>query len=209
MKALLILLLFLASFSLLSADELPIGKKYIVHETEIVNKDVFSDYIFLAAFKDYNEGTMYESCRIYDNSASCGSSVFAVRKSDYDSNAINISGVSDYTEQCRKIDSYIRGNKNYVKLFDVDCSNTANNNTPYDKVIEKYEIESINHDDGKALLKKIKTVYLDGQDRIIDEKKGLNQQLEDSNKSGYIYYSLPILSLVFILTFVVLRKRKL
>lgn len=205
MKTLLILLLCLFLVGILKADELPIGKKYISHETQIVNKDIFGDYIFLTAVKDLSGSSMFESCVLFKNNATCGSTIFAVKKTDYDSAALDVSGITDYSEQCRKIDGYIRNNKNFILLIDVECSRVSNKNTPYDKVIEKYEIEKIV--DNKAVVKRVKTLYLDYNDNIIEEKTGLNQQL-DIQKGNYAYFTIPVLSIIFITAIIVIRKER-
>jgi len=198
--------LFLLFASVIVADEIPVGKKNIIYNLEITNTADFNDYVFLIA-RHYNYADdQYYDCTFFNEPASCQSTVFALLKKDFNEKDLDFTSLTDYSEKEKKVTEYILQNKSLIKVLDPDCSDLADKEAPYDKIVEKYEIQSISG--STAEVKRTKTLYFDSDNKLIDERSGIDQRFDDRTNSRFIYFSLPFLSLIFLSTIIYIRKRR-
>jgi len=198
--------LFLLFASVIFADEIPVGKKNIVYNIEVTNTSSYPDYVFLVAHKYRYSGNDYYDCNVLSAPAGCESTIFAIPASKFNEKDLDFTSLTDYSEKEKKVTQYIEGNKDLIRILDPECNNLVDKETPYDKIVEKYEIKSITG--STAEVKKIKTLYYDADNRLIDEKSGIDQKFDDHTNNRFIYFSLPLLSLIFLSTFIYIRKRR-
>jgi hypothetical protein len=127
-------------------------------------------------------------------------------KKDFNEKDLDFTSLTNYSEKEKKVTEYVLQNKSLIKVLDPDCTDLADKEAPYDKILEKYEIQSITG--STAEVKKIKTLYFDSDNRLIDEKSGIDQKFEDTSSNKFVYFSLPLLSLIFVITFIFLKKHR-
>jgi len=198
-------------FGICIADEIQEDKKKISFSFEVINIDSFPDYVFLAYPVNTSGGTPHIECiqLIQDKPVNLpckfgpAPNLYAIKKELF--NPDNFKITQENTSKV--LDSLFANNKNLVTSVKISCIGYADKNAPYSGLKDQYKIESITAD--TMIINLEKTIKTDKNGKIIDESKG--NLMIDPNETGpakYVYFSLPLLSLVLIVTILMVRKMK-
>jgi len=206
----LILLFVIAGTSY--SDILPAGKKKISYFFDISGIDKFQDYVFLAYPVNQSDGNPLNKCVILENSKpvflSCkynSPAIYAIKKDLFNSEDI-VSGNNHWGTKNEKLDSFFT-NINFVKTKVIGCYTFVDKDAEFDRVTVYYSVNSVDTD--SLRIKKEKTIRALDNDRVIDEiieESSIINGSENGNTAGYIYFSLPFLSLIAIMTYIAVQK---
>jgi hypothetical protein len=203
-----VLAFFAISISVIS-DILPDGKKKISFSFELTNTDSFSDYVFLAYPVNTSPGAPYIECLQVTAGkpvylpCKYGPSprIYAINKDFYNAD--------DYKHEnnTQMMDSLFVNNKNLIPSLNISCYGYADKNAPFNSVLESYKIISVSKD--TMIINHEKTLKKDGYNNIIDESKGDLVDTPGSRSiTRYIYYALPLIAAIFIVSLILIRRMK-
>lgn len=203
------MLFLFSAFSFVYTDEIPEDKKKISYSFEITNTDAFQDYVILAYPVNISSGvpmiTYYEmkQGRPLDLPCKFGPEprIYAIKKELYNPEYFKVND-DDFG---KKLDSLFALNRDLIPSSGISCTGYADKNARYDGIKDQLKIESVKPD--TMIISLEKTLFIDRKGKVIDESKGEINKPENE-KSKYLYYSIPFISLVFIVTLVVIRKMK-
>ncbi len=214
-----LLIFLIVSFCLssISADVLQEGKKKISFSFEVTNIDSYPDYIFLAYPVNQSNGRPMIECETVKNSKpihlACRYGVpviYAIKKDLFNPEDINVSGINDDQEREKKLTAYFTDNKNLIPSVKVTCSSLVDKEERYSAIQRQYKIESVKSD--TMLITTEKILYKNSSGDIIDEKtpgeKGDALSPVDVAGKNFLYYALPAIALVAIVSIVLIRRMK-
>ena len=204
------LITFFIICGITQSDILPEGKKKISFYFEVSGIDKFPDYVFLAYPVNKSGGVPQNECIVLENSKavylSCkynSPAIFAIKKDIF--NPEDIKSDENNRIENPKLDSFFANNKNLAGTKEIGCETFADVNAKYNSITDYYKIESIEKD--ALIIKKDKSVKKDKDGKDIKDEGSLYKDSENNNYTGYLYYSLPLISMIAFITFVYVRKR--
>jgi len=218
MKSLIFKLLLLLLLSgIIFCDEVIEGTKNISFNIELTNIDSYPDYFFIAFPVNNSRGApQIEAIKLEENNTLhlvCkygGPVIYAIKKNLLKPDDIKFGEVYN-REELKKIDSFFTKNKNMISSGKIYCISQVDKSEPYSSITDYYIIESVTSDTLK--LKREKIIRKDEDGKIIDELKGdikgdlLNGSKKNSSVN-YIYYSIPLLAIIALVVFIIVRKKK-
>jgi len=209
-----LLILFFAVYNL-KADLLPDGKKKVSYSFTISNLDKYPDYVFLAYPVNQSGGAPMIECEELKQGQQLHLAcrygepvIYAILKTEFNRSDIFSEEKTNSRDYENKLSEYFSGNKNLIPSIRISCSRYADSDVKYDSEQELFKIEDIRKD--TMIVSREKSVYKDRNDNIIDES--YNNRDDNQNGSGsklkYLYFSIPLLSLVFIAAVIIIRKQR-
>ena len=215
MKIFSVLTAVIFSLSLL-ADVLPEGKKKVTYQVEIVNTGDFSDYIFLAypvnvsGGKPMLEAVKVESGKPFYLQCRFGVPViYAISKNKFNPEDINTDGIQNEDEKDKKLKDYFETNTSLIPSIKVNCTNYVDKDAKYSQILRKYKIAEIKSD--TMIINTDKVQYLDKSGNVLEEKSpGEKGDVVDpvSSSINILFYAIPVLALVAIITIVLIRRSR-
>ncbi len=191
------------------SDILPEGKKKILFYFEVSGINKFSDYVFLAYPVNKSGGVPQNEYIVLEDSKavylSCkynSPAIYAIKKELFNPDDIK-TGKNEIENP--KLDSFFANNKNLAGTKEIGCETFADVNAKYNSITDYYTIESIEKD--ALIIKKDKSVKKNKDGNEIKDEGSLYKDSENGNYTGYLYYSLPFLSVIGFIAFVFVRKR--
>lgn len=214
----LILAIVLVSLQGLRSDVLPDGKKKISFSFIVTNIVDYPDYVFLAYPVNQSGGKPRIEYRELKQDKSLGLAcrfgnpvIYAIKKDLFNPADLDVSGIKDEKSQLDKLDSFFTGNKNLIPSIKITCSTYAERDAKYHYVQDEYRIENIKSD--TLVLMQGKTIYKDRNGNIIDTEENIFKPEGDllppaKKYATYLYFVLPVLAFVAVVSIVVIRKMK-
>lgn len=217
MKIIPVLLAVIFTFGIF-ADVLPEGKKKISYQVELYNTGDFADYVFLAypvnvsGGKPMLEAVKVESGKPFYLQCRFGVPVFyAIRKDKFNPEDINTDGIQNDEEKEKKLKDYFETNSNLIPSIQVNCTNYVDKDAKYSQILRKYKVADIKSD--TMIINTEKVLYLDKNGNVLEEKvPGENGSLDVVDPVGtsvsLLFYAIPALALVGIITVVLVRRAR-
>jgi hypothetical protein len=215
MKIFSVLTAVIFSFSLF-ADVLPEGKKKVSYQVEIVNTGDFSDYVFLAYPVNTSGGKpMLEAVKVEGGKPfylQCRFGVpviYAISKNKFNPEDINTEGIQNEEEKDKKLKDYFETNTALIPSIKVNCTNFVDKDEKYSQILRKYKIAEIKSD--TMIINTEKVQYLDKSGNVLEEKApGEKGDVVDpvSSSINILFYAIPVLALVGIITVVLIRRSR-
>ncbi|MBZ0202559.1 MAG: hypothetical protein K8I03_06040 [Ignavibacteria bacterium] len=218
MKYLMLFFAILSSFQSSRSDLLPEGKKKISFSFVITNIGDYPEYVFLAYPVNQSRGRpMIEFTKLEHGKATglaCrygNPVIYAIKKDLFNPADLDISGIEDEKSQLKKLDSFFTGNNNLIPSLKITCSSLADRDAKYHYVQDEYQIQSIKTD--TMIIDRGETIYKDRSgNKINSEESPLKPEgdlLPPTKKyTGYLYFALPVLAIIAVVSLVVIKKMK-
>lgn len=198
------------------ADILPEGKKKVSFSFEVTNADAHPNYVLLAYPVNTSGGKPELECVVLQNSTpvimQCRfgvPTIYAIKKDKFNPADIDVKGISDDNERDKKLSEYFKTNKDLIPSVTVNCNNYVDKDEEYSKILRQYKVASISADTMKMALEKV--LYKDKDGNTLEEKTpGEKSDVVDpvSSSASLLYYAIPILALIAIVTVVLIRRMK-
>ena len=201
-------LIFILIPSIVTADLIAPGTKYVYYSFKISNMDEYPEYTFIAYFQNPVGGheviEQGESISFYKFS---NPKIYAIKKSDFNEEDI---GTDDLEEK-----EYFENNTKLIPSEIVIYSvSSASLNDPVEKITDILEIVNLDDNNLEIRYSKVQYTYVDETTEELDyqtddirpepSKEGIMPMLF----ARFWYVILPIMALVAIALILVLRKRR-